>query len=125
MTFVPADFWPPGPPTSGAATDQVARDAAAAAQGTANAAVSTGAELDALLKGDPAATAALDYRGPLSLKDQRCGAKGDGVKLVGAGAMAGGSAVLTAAGAAFTSADVGKSIAVKGAVTGGLWGLVT
>src|SRR4051812_2947015 len=59
MAFVPADFWPPGPASGGAATDQVARDAAASAQATANAAVSTGAELDALLKSDPAAPSAI------------------------------------------------------------------
>src|SRR5881397_2828541 len=59
MAFVPADFWPPGPPTGGAALDQTARDAAAAAQVTANAAVSTGPELAALVSGDPAAAAAV------------------------------------------------------------------
>src|SRR3954469_24471398 len=58
MAFVPADYWPPGPPTGGAALDQTARDAAAAAQATANAAVSTGAELAPLLA-DP--TAAVDW----------------------------------------------------------------
>src|SRR4051794_16616689 len=58
MSFVPADYWPPGPPTGGAATDQTARDAAAAAQATALAAVSTGAELAPLLA-DPTSAYAL------------------------------------------------------------------
>jgi hypothetical protein len=49
MGMSPADFYPPGPPTAGPAADQVARDAAAAAQSTANAAVSTAAELVPLL----------------------------------------------------------------------------
>src|SRR4051794_8395217 len=50
MSFVPADFWPPGPPTGAAAVDQTARDAAAAAQATASA---------ALPATDPALTAAI------------------------------------------------------------------
>jgi hypothetical protein len=65
MSFVPADYWPPGPPTGGAATDQTARDAAAAAQSTANAAVSTGAELAPLL-----AAAQVDYPAAIALTDE-------------------------------------------------------
>lgn len=52
------------------------------------------------------------------------GAVGDG-QVVADGAMASGSAVLTSATAAFTSADVGKAIAVKGAAATGVTTLVT
>src|SRR4051812_28086692 len=121
MSFVPADYWPPGPPSGGAATDQVARDAAAAAQATAAAAVSTGAELAALLASDPAAAAALDHRTALSLKDGRIAAKGDGVLLRGALTCSSGSAGFTIAGASLTSADVGKTLIGRNAVTGVLF----
>src|SRR5437763_4132465 len=98
MSFVPADYWPPGPPTGGAALDQTARDAAAAAQSTANAAVSTGTELATLITGDPAAAAAvgatqqkwgglgaeilralLAHLGDYPLSARQFGAVGDGV----------------------------------------------
>src|SRR5574341_2141174 len=52
------------------------------------------------------------------------GADGDG-QVVGDGAMSSGSAVLTSATAAFTTADVGKSISVKGAAATGVTTLVT
>src|SRR3954447_109536 len=101
MSFVPADYWPPGPPTGGAATDQAARDAAAAAQSTADAAVSTGAELTALLA-DPSSK--MDFsRGlpgatPRNVQDKAAdvvsvrdfGAKCDGVKLLAAASGAAG-----------------------------------
>jgi hypothetical protein len=52
------------------------------------------------------------------------GAVGDG-QVVGDGAMDSGSAVLTSATAAFTTADVGKAISVKGAAATGVTTLVT
>lgn len=52
------------------------------------------------------------------------GATGNG-KVVGDGAMSSGSAVLTSATAAFTAADIGKAISVKGAAATGVTTLVT
>ena len=52
------------------------------------------------------------------------GARGDG-QVVTDGAMSSGSAVLTSATAAFTSADVGKAVLVKGAGGAGVTTLVT
>lgn len=52
------------------------------------------------------------------------GAKGD-AKVVADGAMASGSTTLTSATAAFTAADVGKAISVKGAAATGVTTLVT
>ncbi|MCX4885848.1 hypothetical protein [Streptomyces sp. NBC_00847] len=52
------------------------------------------------------------------------GAKGD-AKVVADGAMASGSATLTSATAAFTAADVGKAISVKGAAATGVTTLAT
>src|SRR3982751_1949024 len=88
MSFTPADFYPPGPPTGVAALDQVARDAAAAAQATANAAVSTGAELAPLLatpEGGPPISAKGRQLGYASVADEAYngGAKCDAIVLPG------------------------------------------
>ena len=54
----------------------------------------------------------------------KSGAKGD-AKVVSDGVMGSGVAILTSATAGFTSADVGKSISVKGAAAAGVTTLVT
>lgn len=56
-------------------------------------------------------------RGFVSIKDS--GAKGDGIRKSASLIIASGSALLTATGATFTSADVGKSILVPGAGVAG------
>ena len=56
-------------------------------------------------------------RDQLSVKD--FGAKGNGVIITGSTSITSGTAALTVAGATFTSADVGKSIAVPGAGAAG------
>lgn len=55
--------------------------------------------------------------GIVNVLDPGYGAKGDGVAKRAAGSITSGSATLTVAGAAFTSADVGKRVAVYGAGT--------
>lgn len=115
MGMSPTDFYPPGPPSGGAALDQTARDAAAAAQATATAAVSTGAELAPLLatpEAGPPLSAKVRALGIASLADEAYGGKCDAVRLTGSIA-AGGTTFTVPAGHGLTvgagSPDIGKS----------------